>query len=79
MKTAFTTTLDPRLLLFVAQEAKKQKVNRNEILEKALKLYRNLKLQMEVEEGFKDEGRKEEYRGVSHEFLAAQRHLLEKL
>jgi hypothetical protein len=77
MKTAFTTTIDPKLLAFLTREAKKEKVYRNTILEKALKLYKNMRLQMEVEKGMKD--RYDEYKAINQEFFLAQKKIFEKI
>lgn len=77
MKTPLTTTLDQSLLDFLNQEAKKEQVNRNTILEKALKLYRNLKLEIAVQEGLKN--REEEYKSLAKNCLVLQRYALRHL
>jgi len=77
MKSPITTTLDQSLVDFLAKEAKRQQVNRNEILEKALRLYKNFMLAKEVKEGLQD--RQEEYRKIAGDFQAAQEYVLRHL
>lgn len=77
MKSPFTTTIDQSLLIFLTKEAKRQKVHRNVILEKALKLYKNLKLEMAVKEGLED--RQQEYRDIARDFVVMQKYVLRHL
>lgn len=77
MKVPVTTTLDHSLVHFVQSEAKKQKVNRNDIYEKALRTYRRLLLAKEVKEGLLD--RQGEYQGITGEFAQVQNIVLHDL
>jgi hypothetical protein len=77
MKNPITTTLDASLVDFLTREAKRQKVNRNDILEKALKFYKNFLLAKEVKEGLLD--RQEEYRDMAQELSFAQQYALRHL
>jgi hypothetical protein len=77
MKASLTTTLDQTLLDFLGHQAKVEQVNRNTILERALKLYKNLKLEMAVKEGLKD--RQGEYKSVAKNWLVPQKYALRHL
>lgn len=77
MKNPITTTLDQSLVDFLAEEAKRKNVNRNIILEKALKLYKNLQLEMAIKEGLQD--RQKEYRSLAGDWLVLQKYALRHL
>ena len=77
MKNPITTTLDQSLLKFLNTEASRQKVNRNTILEKALKLYRNVVLAKEIKKGLLD--RKEEYKEIAGDYTVLQKYVLRDL
>ena len=77
MKSPITTTLDQSLLDFLSQQAKVEQVNRNEILERAIRLYQNLNLEIAIREGLQH--RQEEYKGIAGDFLALQKYALRHL
>jgi len=79
MKHPFTTTLNTWAIEFLKSEAKKEKVDRNDVLESALKLYKIVKLKKEVDEAFADESRNEEYRQIAAEFKGANTKRLSNL
>ncbi len=70
MKHPLTTTLSDMAYQFLVSQAKEEKVNKNAILEKALKLYKKMELKRQVEEGLKE--RQDEYRQIASEFAEAQ-------
>jgi len=76
MKYPITTTLGSAAYHFLVAQAKKQKVNRNTIIEEALKIYKKMLLKQQVEEGLKD--RQEEYREMAAEFEEVQSEALLK-
>lgn len=77
MKSPITTTLDQSLVDFLEREALRNNVNRNTILEKALRLYQNLQLELQVKEGLQD--RQEEYRDFAHDSLVIQKYAFRHL
>ncbi len=74
MKHPFTTTLNTWAIEFLKSQAKKEKTDRNDVLEAALKMYKKAKLKREVEEGLAD--RQDEYREITNEFASAQMDIL---
>lgn len=77
MKNTITTTLEESIYNYLTSQAEKEKVPRNSIIEKALRIYMKIQLEKQVEKGFRE--REQEYRDSAHDFIDPQLNSLSQL
>ena len=76
MGYAITTTLSKPTITFVAEWAKQCNINKNEVIEEALQLYKKVCTKEQIKRWWEDRG--DEYRQINKEFASAQFNSLTK-
>lgn len=70
MGQAITTTLSKHTLAFISEWATQRNMNKNEVIEEAMQLYKKVCIKEQIKTWFKD--RYDEYKDINKDFSSLQ-------